>query len=293
MSHGSLFSGIGGFDLAAEWMGWKNVFQCENDKYCEWVLRQLWPDVKKHGNIKTTDFKIYGGLVDVLSGGDPCQPNSVAGLGKGTEDDRFLWPEKFRAIREIRPPWVVNENVIGSVSNGVLDIKIDDLESIGYSCRPFDIPAEAVGALHQRERVWLIGYHPDFHRDNRASRQIRAAEAREKLEAQRNKIHLPWESVNLWDDDTHTDTERRQEQYFTEKSEIQPEGVSRYFGFGSYPHGNIPRNIIESGIIRMLDGLPEGMDYTERSKRIKALGNAIVPQVAFEIFKAIAQYEAI
>lgn len=291
MKHGSLFTGIGGFDLAAEWMGWENVFQCEKDKYCQFVLRQLWPNVKKHGDIRTTDFSIYRGLIDVLSGGDPCQPHSVAGLGKGTEDYRFLWPEKFRAIREIRPPFVVNENVVGSVSNGVLDLKVDDLESIGYTCRPFNIPAEAVGALHQRERVWLIGYHADFHRNNKASRRLQTSEGGKELEAQRHNIHIPRQPVDLWITPTHPNPERQQEQHDPSVTKTQQERISGYFGFGPSPHGDISRDAIESGIIRMLDGLPEGMDYTERSKRIKALGNAIVPQVAYQIFKAIERYE--
>lgn len=291
MTHGSLFSGIGGFDLAAQWMGWENVFHCEIDTYCQKRLKKLFPKSISHENIKTTDFTVYRGFIDILTGGDPCQPHSVAGLGKGTADDRYLWPEFDRAISEIRPVWVVNENVGGSVANGVLDIKINDLERKGYSCQAYSIPAEAVGALHQRERIWLIAYNADFNAAYRNARTIQTTGAVKRLSEWNNIQHFS-ESLDLRIIDTNTNPERFKEQHDAEVSGVLSEGVSRYFGFGSYPYGHISRDTIESGIIRMLHGLPEGMDYADRNKRIKALGNAIVPQVAFEIFKAIEQYES-
>ena len=113
MTHGSLFSGIGGFDLAASWMGWKNAFHCEIDEFCSRVLKYHFPDSEHYGNIKTTDFTRWRGKIDVLSGGFPCQPFSLAGRRRGAEDDRYLWPEMLRAVREIRPTWIVGENVDG------------------------------------------------------------------------------------------------------------------------------------------------------------------------------------
>lgn len=287
-----MFNGIGGFQLAAEWMGWENVFHCEIDDFCNEVISKYFQDSVKHGDIKTTDFRIYRGRIDVLSGGDPCQPHSVAGLGKGKADDRFLWPEKFRAIREIQPTWVVNENVNGSVANGVLDSKIDDLESIGYACQAYSIPAESVGALHQRERIWLIANNADFHRNNKVTGEISGTEeTKRSLEKKQHKVYQLGEPVNLWPCDSDADIERFEKQYYPAESGIFKEGHGRYFGFGANSHGNIPRNVLESGIIRMLDGLPEGMDYADRNKRIKGLGNAIVWQVAYEIFKAIEDFE--
>lgn len=253
-------------------------------------MKHHFPNSFQHEDIRTTDFTIWRGRIDLLTGGDPCQPNSVAGLGKGTADDRFLWPEMFRAIREIRPAWIVNENVDGSVANGVLDLKIDDLESEGYACQAYDIPAEAVGALHQRGRIWLVAHNPDRNNDYRTTGKNGISEGKKRL-SERNTIQLFGQPVDLWPYAAYPDAERLKEQYTTSQPGTLQEGMGRYFGFGPDPYGNIPRHIIESGIIGMLNGLPEGMDYADRGKRIKAIGNAIVWEVAYEIFKAIEEYE--
>lgn len=287
MKHGSLFSGIGGFDLAAEWMGWENVFHCEWNDFGQKILKYYWPNAKSYGDITKTDFSIHRGGIDILTGGDPCQPHSVAGLGKGVSDDRFLWPEMFRAARECCCAWIVNENVSGSISNGVLDLKINNLESIGYSCQPYSIPVEAVGGLHQRERIWLVAYNADFDRNNKASRQVQRTKEGQGLEKKRDQVYQFREPVDLRPCDTNTNGERFKECDFSKVAGIQQEGVSGYFGFGSNAHGNFTGDEIKSAIIRMLNGLPEGLDYTDRNKRIKALGNSIAPQVAYEIFKAI------
>ena len=118
MRHGSLFSGIGGFDLAAEWMGWENVFQCEKEEFCQRVLRFYWPKARLYGDVRKFDATIFRGTIDVLSGGFPCQPFSVAGKRRGTSDDRYLWPEMCRIINEVRPHWVVGENVLGLLNWG-------------------------------------------------------------------------------------------------------------------------------------------------------------------------------
>lgn len=288
MRHGALFNGIGGFQIAAAACGWINVLHSEIDSFCNEVVRRKFPNSINVGDVTTADFTIFRGIIDVLSGGDPCQPHSVAGLGKGKADVRFLWPSMFRAIRQIQPPWVVNENVGGSVANGILDLKIDDLESAGYTCQAYNIPAEALGALHQRERIWLIAHNADFDANNRESRKEDRPQEKELL-SKRNEIRLIGEPVDLWPNDSYAYSERFEEQHPTDESGIFTKGMGRYFGFGSNPHGNIPRDIIKSGIIRMLDGLPEGMDYADRNKRVKAIGNAIVWEVAYEIFKAIEQ----
>jgi DNA (cytosine-5)-methyltransferase 1 len=284
-----LFSGIGGFALAARWMGWETVQFVEIDKFCQAVLKKNFGDVPIHGDIKTFDGKPFRGTIDILTGGDPCQPHSVAGLGKGTSDDRFLWPEMFRIAQELNVPWIVNENVSGSIANGVLDLKIDDLESVGYTCQPYCLPAESVGALHQRERVWLVAYNADSDRDCKIARDLCGDKKEQglRLEAQQHQVNKSRQPVDLRVADSDPDRQRLQEYNNPAVSGTFTKGLSRYFGFGPDPHGNIPRNVLESGIMGMLNGLPEGMDYADRSQRIKGAGNAIVPQVAFEIFKAI------
>lgn len=164
MTHASLFSGIGGFDLAAEWAGWTNVFNCEIDPFCRRVLAYHFPNAIQYEDIKTTDFRPLRGGVDVLTGGFPCQPFSLAGKRKGTDDNRYLWPEMLRAIRELAPRWVVGENVFGIVnwSDGLVFEQVcADLENEGYEVQPYLIPACAVDAPHRRDRVWFVAHRRD------------------------------------------------------------------------------------------------------------------------------------
>lgn len=159
MRHGSLFSGIGGFDLAAEIMGWENVFHCEWEEFPKKILKYYWPNAISYENICTTDFRIHRGNIDILTGGFPCQPFSQAGSRKGTNDSRYLWPEMLRAIREICPKWIVGENVYGLVNwDGglVFDTIVNDLENEGYQVLPIVLPAASVGAPHQRQRIFFI-----------------------------------------------------------------------------------------------------------------------------------------
>jgi DNA (cytosine-5)-methyltransferase 1 len=159
MKHGSLFSGIGGFDLAAEWMGWENVFHCEIAEFPRKILNHYWPNADCYEDIKKTDFTKYRGTVDIISGGFPCQPYSAAGKRLGKEDDRHLWPEMLRVIREVKPQWVVGENVRGLLNwNGgmVFHEVCSDLENIGYEVQAFIIPASGINAPHQRERLWIV-----------------------------------------------------------------------------------------------------------------------------------------
>lgn len=185
MTHGSLFSGIGGAEVAAEWMGWENLFHCEINPFGRKVLEYWYPNSISYEDITKTDFTEWRGRIDVLTAGFPCQPFSVAGQRKGADDDRYLWPQVVRAIHEIKPTWVVGENVVGiltmvqpgeevEVGNGstlfgesdrkrvllrqeyVIETVCRDLEREGYEVQPFVIPACAVGAPHRRDRVWIV-----------------------------------------------------------------------------------------------------------------------------------------
>lgn len=190
LTHGSLFSGIGGPEIAAEIMGWKNVFHCEINPFGRKILDYWFPNSKSYEDITKTDFTEWRGKINVLTGGFPCQPFSCAGQRKGVEDDRYLWPEMLRAIREIQPDWVVGENVAGILSmvqpgsetalgreeslfgevdrkrilhrqEYVVETVCNDLEREGYSVQPVVIPACAVGAPHRRDRVFFIAHRAD------------------------------------------------------------------------------------------------------------------------------------
>ena len=159
MKHGSLFSGIGGFDLASEWMGWENVFHCEWNEFGKKVLHHYWPNAESFDDITKTDFTKYANQIDILTGGFPCQPYSQAGKRQGKEDERHLWPQMLRAIREIKPKYIVGENVFGLLNwNGgmVFDEVHSDLEFEGYEVQAVVIPAAAVNAPHGRDRVWFV-----------------------------------------------------------------------------------------------------------------------------------------
>ena len=161
MTHASLFSGIGGFDLAAEWAGWQNLFHCEWNPFGQKVLKHHFPNSISYNDITKTDFTIHRGQVDILTGGFPCQPYSSAGKRLGKEDERHLWPEMLRTIREVQPRWVVGENVRGLTNwNGgmVFDEVQSDLENQGYEVTPYLLPAAAVNAPHRRDRIWFVAY---------------------------------------------------------------------------------------------------------------------------------------
>ena len=273
MTHASLFSGIGGFDLAAEWVGWRNVFQVELNPYCRKVLHKNFPNVQLYGDIKKFKAKQYRGAIGVLSGGDPCQPHSVAGLARGAADVRYLWPEMLRIIQDVEPPWLVNENVNASITDGVFDGKALDLERLGYEVQAYSIPAESVGALHNRERLWLLAYN------GKTTGKEPVALAKERQAPLRLFAPDP-------------DGQRRQKLHVSAEPADEPQGVRGYFGFSANAHGNFTRHKIKSAVVGMLTGVPPGLDYPNRTQRIKALGNAVVPQVVFELFKAINEVSA-
>jgi len=198
MKHGSLFSGIGGFDLAAEWMGWENIFHCEWNEFGQRVLKHYWPNADSLHDITKTDFTKYEGSIDIISGGFPCQPYSAAGKRLGKEDERHLWPEMLRAIREIKPTWVVGENVRGLVNwNGglVFDEVQSDLEAEGYEVQPFLLPAAAVNAPHRRDRVWFVAYSNECH-DRRIARENERESGEERL-SERHEIRQSTKSSEI------------------------------------------------------------------------------------------------
>ena len=166
MKHGSLFSGLGGFDLAAQWMGWENVFHCEWMEFPRKVLDYHFPDADSHIDICKTDFKKYANKIDILTGGFPCQPFSLAGKRKGTYDERYLWGEMLRAVQEIIPKFVIAENVYGitNIDGGMVFEQVClDLESQGYEVQPFIIPAAAKNAPHRRDRCWFVAIKNTLH----------------------------------------------------------------------------------------------------------------------------------
>jgi DNA (cytosine-5)-methyltransferase 1 len=194
MNHASLCSGIGGFDLAAEWMGWNNIFAVEKDEACQKVLRKNFSELKLYDDLYKFNGVNYEGTIDIISAGFPCQPFSVAGKQKGKEDDRHLWPEVLRIVKEIKPTFFLGENVPGIISLA-LDEVLSDLESEGYACQTFIIPACAVNAIHRRDRVWIIAYS-HANGEMRRSR-IDERTSREEGVQERNQIQFPSQSSEL------------------------------------------------------------------------------------------------
>jgi DNA (cytosine-5)-methyltransferase 1 len=356
MRHGSLFSGIGGFDLAAEWMGWQNVFHCEWNDFGKRVLKYYWPNAISYHDITKTDFTIHKGTIDILTGGFPCQPYSAAGKRLGKEDDRHLWPEMLRAIREIQPTFVVGENVRGLTNwNGgmVFDEVQADLETQGYEVTPFLLPACAVNAPHRRDRIWFIAYsnrigfsngceqyesdeqghdkwcdtqggHSSYSQSKGLQRTFNNAESSERIQSESSKCVnglTPNAMLNgLHEQSTERDdTIRQDNQQSGSQRECAIEGLGDEWiaadtsnkglqrrkvngSIGSirkngnqFTTGCIPPTWQEfptqSPICNGDDGLSSRLDGITfpkwRNESIKAGGNAIVPQVAFEIFKAI------
>lgn len=259
MKHIDLFSGIGGFALAVDtvWPNSKHIF-CEIDPFCQQIINKHWPSAYIHDDIRTLtnttnsrieEMRERENEVFLLTGGFPCQPFSQAGRRKGTDDNRYLWSEMFRVIREFKPTWVIAENVYGLVtwSEGlVLEQVCTDLETEDYEVQPLIIPAVAVNAPHRRDRVWIVAHKLNKGLEGNRKRR-EASQGRDRLLS----------------------------------------------GTGSQERPSWEENWIEvaTELCRVDDGLPPRMDgitrARERKERLKMLGNAIVPQVAIEIMKAI------
>ena len=289
MTHASLFSGIGGFDLAAEWMGWNNIFHCEWNPFGQRVLAHHFPNSKSYNDITKTDFSIHAGEIDVLTGGFPCQPYSSAGKRLGKADERHLFPHMLRCVKEVKPKYVIGENVRGLVNwNGglVFHEVQDDLEREGYEVQSFLIPAASVNAPHQRYRIWFVAYCKNF-----GCQPTKNIDKWEKhIQNDRNGIRTSSESNGeIWDVADSNST-RLFKQHIATKSIKKNEFSRTSFerrDFTSFP--------TKSPICRGDDGIPRELDSITfskwRNESIKGYGNAIVPQVAHEIFKTIEKFE--
>jgi len=243
MNHIGLFEGIGGFSLAARWMGWETIAWCEWNEFCQKVLSYHFPKANKHGDIAKTDFNVYRGRCDILTGGFPCQPFSNSGEQRGEEDERFLFEEMLRAVRDIKPRWVVAENVYGITSpkfEQLFERICTSLEDEGYKVQPYIIPATSVEAEHERYRLWIIAYSDGIGLSGQGA------------------IHGRMQPAKIGNRETSGFV-----QFFREKS----------MPFVCSSHDGLSRRLAEQAL--------------------HGAGNAIVPQIAFEIYKAIEQMEAL
>ena len=301
--HGSLFSGFDAPSVAASWMGWENAFHCEINPFCNEILKYWFPDSEHYEDITKTDFSQWKGRIDVLTGGFPCQPFSLAGQRKGADDNRYLWPHMLRAIREIRPAWVIGENVAGILTmvqpgketvvgsqtslfgednrkrillrqEYVVETICKDLEREGYSVQPLLIPACAVGAPHRRDRVWFIAHCADSRTE-----EVR----RERKDKVLSDGIAP---------DTYCEFPSQrmlQGEKGRYKQKIRTESLHSRSNWQNFP--------TQSPVCRGNDGLPFDVDnltipFTKwRQESVKGYGNAIVPQVILEIFKAIEELD--
>ena len=279
MKHGSLFSGIGGFDLAAKWMGWDNMFHVERDPFCQQVLRHHFPKSESHEDIKEFDGTAYSGRVDIISGGFPCQPFSAAGKRQGTSDDRYLWPQMFRVIREVGPTYVVAENVRGLISwneGMVLDTVCADLEGEGYEVLPVVLPAASVNAPHRRDRVWIVAWN------TASARKPKERKIQKGSDLNAKRVCADATNANsklLRNRDSKREAQRSTESPYATEPLCGPTSWETFPTVGAVCGG-------DNGLSQRLDGITF---RKWRRESIKAYGNAIVPQVALQIFRAIEQ----
>lgn len=261
-----LFSGIGGFSLGLTRAGFNTIAFCEIDKYCQKILKKHWPDVPVFDDIKKLRAKDINGTIDVICGGFPCQPFSVAGNRIGKDDDRYLWPEMLRIIQESRPRWVIGENVPGIIDMA-LDTVLFDLEREGYKTQTFIIPACAINAPHRRDRIWIVA--------NNESWINRKHNAKEN---QRQK----YESGKTVSDDVVSNAssaglQKRNASIITNNT--------GYFTGTDFKRVTTSEWITQPGICKRDDGIPD------RVARLKALGNSVVPYIPEIIGNLIIEYE--
>lgn len=294
MRHGSLFSGVGGFDLAAEWIGWTNVFHCEINEFGQKILKYYWPNAITYTDITKTDFSIHRGEIDVLTGGFPCQPFSTAGRRKGTDDNRYLWPQMLRVIGEIQPTWIVGENVYGILnwSKGMVFEQVQaDLEAKGYETLPLILPACGVGANHIRRRVWFVA-HSNGSNDTGKRQHRTGTRKASKVNAEQKERERLWaefkNNVPQWD---ATNSQRFGQQGPWECNE--PLSTKEDSDWKTSRSFHVSGGPTVSPVYERNDGLPAGLDTEAISEKDwlegahTAIGNAVVPQVVYEIFKAI------
>lgn len=307
-----LFSGIGGFSLALEHCGMETIAFVEQDKACQKVLKKHWPDIPIFDDVRTFDGKQFKrNTIDLICGGFPCQPWSVAGKQRGDQDDRDLWPEMFRVITEVRPRWVIGENVSG-FANYEMGLKrtISDLESEGYETRALNIPACAVGAPHERKRIWIVahsgshgrggGNNEDVQRQNRPL-QVKGPGAGQKQGILAHSIqfnddrsrydsgpicgersaqaHISGSEENV----AYSNGEGPQGRFSEELRQCPEQRITGPRDTQNYPGRNHWE--FEPGICRVANGIPN------RIHRLKQLGNTVVPQIVEIIGRAIMATE--
>jgi DNA (cytosine-5)-methyltransferase 1 len=305
LRHVSLFSGIGGIDIAAERAGFTTVLFCECDPYCQAVLRKHWPGVPIIDDVRKVNRESVNGGIDLISGGFPCQPVSCAGKRLGKGDDRWLWPEMLRVVAELRPRWVLGENVAGLLSMGI-DGVLSDLEGIGYEVQPFVIPACAVNAPHRRDRVFIVA-----HRDGNGTRERHDGKA---IGGNPREIRGGRDSADTQDSRTDTDNcretladtgfvaggaglrEARPEHYGSQPRDGSAVADADRTRLEIGDRGNATGGAcaaphepgwwsVEPGLGRVAHGVPNRVD------RLRCLGNAVVPAQVYPILKAIADIE--
>lgn len=265
MKHLDLFSGIGGFALSIDSVmgGVEHTF-CDSNTFCQKVLKKHWPNSIIYGDIRT----VKNETADIVTGGFPCQPFSIAGKQRGKEDDRFLWHEMFRVIKEVKPSWVIGENVAALTRFQEFEDACSDLEREGYEVQPFVIPACAVGANHRRDRVWIVAYSDS---NRKSTIAINESEGQRKLaQISSNAMRVRRSGVQQLRKNVRKNKTRK-----TGATRSIDKLLDDSYGWKAWP--------IEPFIRREDDGIPN------RIHRCVALGNSIVPQVAREIFKAITQ----
>ncbi len=297
MKHIGLFEGIGGFSLAAEWMGWETVAWCEWNEFCQTVLKYYFPKAQGYGDIKQTDFKQYANKIGLLTGGFPCQPFSTAGEQLGEQDERFMFPEMFRAIREIKPKWIVAENVYGLLTKKfrpTLENIYSSLEDEGYEMfPPLVLPASAVNAPHERNRLWIIAYSNQVSGQNGELGENRYSQGKsESIEEQRERFRVFAARISEAGFVAYTDS-IGQSGPGRAKGQIGSEKKRNWEASWFNTNGRWPT---QSPICDGDDGFSSRLDTAAISKKqwteqsLQAGGNAIVPQVAMEIFKAIDSF---
>ena len=279
-----LFSGIGGFSLGLESTGFfETIGFVEKDKFCQKVLKKHWNNINIEEDIRNVKGERYA--ADIITGGFPCQPFSVAGKRKSTADDRYLWDEMLRVIREVKPIWIVAENVEGivNINEGmVLRQVLNDLENEGFKSQCIIIPASGIGAWHQRKRIWIVANNISNSNNNGSYRSQRNAT---KQSSNEQKDRLSFGDDKDVSNSNVKGLERHRDEY-----ELRETKQEKNFIWSSNDGTKESWWQIKSRIC----GVPNGVSYEldkDRSNRIKALGNSIVPQIARQIGLSIMEAE--
>jgi DNA (cytosine-5)-methyltransferase 1 len=298
LTHLSLFSGIGGIDLAAHWAGFRTVAFVERDNYCQQVLKQNFGDIPVHGDINTFNPTPYKG-VTLLSGGFPCQPFSVAGKQRGKEDDRDLWPQMFRVVKEVRPTFVLGENVPNFLNMGFHQMSLD-LASCGYTTVPFIVPAAGVNAYHRRNRIIVVAYSPEWFSTNSPSLRCNRLPEEESLgsddQGREERGQIKPEGASVLGHSNFQGLEGSRSEGGSDKQPTCHTHSSGLPGVNRWQPGKITQDgyqPVQAGhwsnwpaeptVGRATHGIPNWVD------RIRALGNAVVPQQVYPILEAIAK----